>query len=157
MRRFWICAFAALAGSTCLALGQDQPHQYSIRVLLQRPGLPDAKPAVRTLEDQEATIQWGQSPADTVTLKFKAHSHKDQSVGVLFTVAQQDGSFTAAMPTGAFNLTFSKNAKGATVAHLVQEPHKGFDHVALGSNWDRFVGWRVTVEAMAEPGSPAAP
>lgn len=149
MRIFWICLIAALSS---IGLGQRQPRQFDIHVLLQRPGQADAKPVLKVLEDREAAIQWGLPPADSVSLKFKANQNRDRKAfGLLFTLGQADGSFTAVMPSGEFSLDFAKNAKGMTVVHMVQADKRGYTLAAMGKDWDRFVGWRLTVDAAAVP------
>ena len=155
MRVFWVCLIAALAS---LGLGQAQPRVYEIHVLLQRPGQQDAKPSVKVVEDQSASVQWGSTKVDTVSLKFRAHENRDKNgFGLLFTLGQSDGSFTVVMPSGEFSLDFAKNAKGVTVVHMVQPGQKPYELMAVGSSWDRFVGWRVTVDAAVEPATLAAP
>jgi hypothetical protein len=155
MKAFWVCLIAALA---CFGLGQGQPRVCDIHVLLQRPRQADLKPAVKAVEDQDASIQMGSTSVDTVSMKFKAHENRDKNgFGLLFTLAQQNGSFTVAMPSGEFSLDFAKNAKGVTVVHMVQPAQKPYELAALGSDWDRFIGWRVTVDAAVEPAVVAAP
>jgi len=156
MRVIWVCLIAAL---TCVGLGQAQPRVYEIHVLLQRPGQADLKPGLKVLEDQDGSIQMSSTPVDTVNLKFKAHENRDKNgFGLLFTMGQQNGSFTVAMPSGEFSLDFAKNAKGVTVVHMVQPGQKPYVLVGVGGDWDRFIGWRVTVDAAAaEPAAVAAP
>ncbi len=100
----------------------------------------------------------GSTKVDTVSLKFKAHENRDKNgFGMLFNVTQLDGSFSVVMPSGEFSLDFAKNAKGVTVVHMVQPGQKPYVLMAVGSDWDRFVGWRVTVDAAVELQAPAAP
>ena len=157
MNRLCFCLIAACAACVAAASPIDSGKVYDFHFVLQRPGLPDQKPALKVLGEQEGVITWGQRDKDMVTIKVQPHLTGGRST-VLFSMAGRGGGgFTTLVPAGSFRVSFSTVKSGYMVARVTDNVGKHTTEIGVGPRCSEFNGWNLVVSTTVEQQAPAAP